>query len=67
MTFWRGYRKKFSGKENKTRAEKCGCLEFEDMVLYDSGEADPLRILALGELIHHLRFENMWFVDGTFD
>ena len=43
--------------------------EFEDMVLYDSGEADQLRILALGnlDLVHRLRFENIWFGDGTLD
>ena len=31
--------------------------EFEDMVLHDSGEADPMQILALGDLalVHHLR------------
>ena len=39
------------------------------MVLYDSGEAEPLRILALGylELVHRLRYENICFGDGTFD
>ena len=43
--------------------------EFEDMVLYDSGQVDPLRILALEdlELVHRLRFENIWFGDGTFN
>ena len=43
--------------------------EFEDMVLYNSGQVDPLRILALGDLeqVHRLRFENIWFGDGTFN
>ena len=43
--------------------------EFEDMMLHDSGEADPMQILALGdlELIHRLRLENIWFGDGIFD
>ena len=41
--------------------------EFEDMMLHDSGKADPMQILALGELIHHLRSENIWFGDGIFD
>ena len=43
--------------------------EFEDMVLHNSGEPDPMQIFTLGnlELVHHLRFEKIWFCDGIFD
>ena len=42
--------------------------EFEDMMLHDSGEADPMQILALGdlELIRRLRLENIWFGERYF-
>ena len=42
---------------------------FQDMVLYDSGHEDPLRILILGkqELMDVLEQAELWLGDGTFD
>ena len=43
--------------------------KFQDMVLYDSGHEDPLRILILGkqELMDVLEQAELWLGDGTFD
>ena len=43
--------------------------KFQDMVLYDSGQEDPLRILILGkqELMDVLERAALWLGDGTFD
>ena len=42
---------------------------FEDLVLYDSGQEDPLRILILGkqDLMDLLEHADLWLGDGTFD
>ena len=55
----KSYQKMFSGKENSTRAEKCRYQLNLKTWCYT--------ILGDLELIHRLRFENIWFGDGIFD
>ena len=41
---------------------------YADFILYDSGVADPQRIIAVGnrELVSCFRNASIWFGDGTF-
>ena len=55
----KSYQKMFSGKENSMRAEKCPYQLNLKTWCYT--------ILGDLELIHRLRFENIWFGDGIFD
>lgn len=42
--------------------------EYDDIVLYDSGQNDDMRILAVGhrDILHHAQ-SGLWFGDGTFE